>query len=138
MNGSGSEKPSLAPYDYAVLRVVPRVERGEFINAGVILHAPVRDFLEARVFLDAPRLQALCPSVDPDWVQRHLDAVVTVARGGAAAGPMGSYSRNERFHWLTAPRSTIIQPSAVHGGVCSDPAATLDALMRRLVLPLDE
>lgn len=135
-SGSETEARPMAPYDYAILRVVPRVERGEFINAGVILHAPVRDFLEARVFLDADRLKALCPSIDPVWVQRHLDAVVTVARGGVAAGPMGDYARNERFHWLTAPRSTILQPSAVHGGVCDDPSATLDALMRRLVLPL--
>lgn len=127
---------SRVSYDYAVIRVVPRVDREEFINAGVLFHCRQLDVLEARIALDVPRLRALCPDIDPEWVRRHLESIATIARGGTDAGPMGAYSMRERFHWLTAPRSTVVQPSAVHSGVCSDPHGTLQHLMTRLVLPL--
>ncbi len=132
---SGAPSPRVS-YDYAVIRVVPRVDREEFINAGVLIHCRQLDVLEARFALDVARLGALCPVTDPGWVQSHLESIAKIARGGPDAGPMGAYSMRERFHWLTAPRSTIVQPSPVHSGVCSDPAATLDHLMKRLVLPL--
>jgi hypothetical protein len=125
--------PALSSFDYAVVRVVPRVERGEFINAGIILFCRTRRFLRARIELDRARLTALAPTCDPDEVQRHLDVIVLVAAGGPAAGPIGRLAQAERFHWLVAPRSTIIQPSPVHSGLSPDPAATLDQLFDELV-----
>lgn len=125
--------PAPSSFDYAVVRVVPRVERGEFINAGIILFCRTRRFLRARIALDRARLAALAPACDPDEVQRHLDVIALVAAGGPAAGPIGRLSQAERFHWLVAPRSTIIQPSPVHSGLSHDPAATLDQLFDELV-----
>jgi hypothetical protein len=125
--------PAPSSFDYAVVRVVPRVERGEFINAGIILFCRQRRFLRARVTLDRARLAALAPTCDADEVQRHLDVITLVASGGPAAGPIGRLSQAERFHWLVAPRSTIIQPSPVHSGLSHDPAATLDQLFDELV-----
>jgi hypothetical protein len=125
--------PAPSSFDYAVIRVVPRVERGEFINAGIILFCRQRRFLRARVALDRARLAALAPTCDPDEVQRHLDVITLVAAGGPTAGPIGRLSQAERFHWLVAPRSTIIQPSPVHSGLSHDPAATLDQLFDELV-----
>ncbi|HEY6126065.1 MAG TPA: DUF3037 domain-containing protein, partial [Steroidobacteraceae bacterium] len=107
-------------YDYAVIRVVPRVEREEFVNVGVILSCPSLDYLDARLHVDHARLAALDPRVDFDLVEQHLRVIPTVCRGGAAAGAIGALTTRQRFHWLVAPRSTIIQMSAVHSGFCGD------------------
>ena len=121
------------PFQYAVVRVVPRVERGEFLNAGVILLCRPKRFLGARVELDRGRLAALAPDVDPGAIQSHLDGVVRIARGDADAGPIAALGQGERFHWLVAPSSTVIQPSEVHTGLCDDPGDELDHLFERLV-----
>jgi hypothetical protein len=120
-------------FDYAVIRVVPRVERGEFLNAGVVLFCPTEGFLEARVELDAARLALLAPDVDAALVQTYLDAIPRIARGGPDAGPIGQLPQRARFHWLVAPRSTIIQMSPVHSGVGDDLGAAMEALMGKLV-----
>jgi hypothetical protein len=125
--------PARASYDYAVVRVVPRVDREEFINAGVILFSKSRDFLAARVDVDERRLRVLAPRVDVDLVRRHLDAILRICAGEETAGPIARLSQRERFHWLVSPRSTIIQVSPVHGGLCDDPAARLGALFLQLV-----
>jgi hypothetical protein len=125
--------PAPSSFDYAIIRLVPRVERGECINAGVVVFCRTRRFLDARVELDAPRLAALAPDLDPDTVRRHLETFPLVCAGGPAAGPLGLLSQAERFHWLVAPRSTIIQPSPVHSGLCDEPAEALDDLLARLV-----
>jgi hypothetical protein len=109
------------------------VEREEFINAGVILSCPARDFLAARIELDERRLLALDPGVDLDAVRENLASIPLVCAGGPAAGPIGQLSPRERFHWLVAPRSTIIQTSPVHSGRCQDPATALDHLVRTMV-----
>ena len=131
--------PAAAPdqFAYAVLRVVPRVERGEQFNAGVVLFCRRRRFLAARVELDERRLAALAPGVDPEAVRAHLDALVRIAAGDPAGGPVAALEPSERFGWLVAPSSTIIQPSPVHTGVCDDPQAMLDRLFAELVAPLD-
>lgn len=121
-------------YDYAVIRVVPRVEREEFINVGVILSCPLREFLDARIALDQERLLALAPDVDLELVGQHLAAIPVICRGGAAAGALGALTQRQRFHWLVAPRSTIIQTSAVHSGLCSEPEAALAHLLQQMVL----
>jgi hypothetical protein len=120
-------------YDYAVIRVVPRVERQEFINAGVIVWCQERDVLEARIELDDARLRALDPGVDAEAVRRHLTSFSIICAGGPDSGPIGQLSKRERFDWLVAPRSTIIQCSAVHSGRCIDAGDTLDALVGRMV-----
>jgi hypothetical protein len=117
-------------YDYAVIRVVPRVEREEFVNAGVILSCPGARFLEARVELDSARLVALDPGVDLDMVIAYLAAFPAICAG---AGPIGELPPRQRFHWLTAQRSSIIQTSPVHTGRCGDPLAALEHLMTRMV-----
>lgn len=122
-----------APFQYAVLRVVPDVERGERLNAGVVLFARTRDFLGARVALDESRLRALSPAADVAAVARHLDGLARVAAGDPAAGPIAALPASQRFHWLVAPASTVVQPSAVHTGLCDDPAGALDRLFHRLV-----
>ena len=121
-------------FQYAVIRVVPRVERGESLNAGVILLCRPKRFLAARVGLDAARLRALAPDVDPATIETHLAAIERIAAGDRSAGPIAALGRGERFHWLVAPSSTVIQPSEVHTGLCGDPAATLERLYQRLVL----
>jgi hypothetical protein len=123
----------LSAFDYAVLRVVPHVEREEFLNVGVILFCRPRAFLGARIRLDAPRLLALAPQIDLALVQLHLDQVRAVVEGQAEAGALGQMSQSERFHWLTTPRSTTIQVSPMHGGLCDGPQAALDDLFARLV-----
>ena len=121
------------PFQYAVVRVVPRVERGESLNAGVILLCRPKRFLAARVGLDASRLRALAPDVDPATIETHLQGIVRIARGDEDAGPIAALGQGERFHWLVAPSSTMIQPSEVHTGLCDDPAEELDHLFERLV-----
>ncbi len=121
-------------FQYALLRVVPHVERGEQLNAGVVLFCRRRGFLAARVALDRARLAALDPAADADDVERHLDVYSKVAAGDPAAGAVASMPDSERFHWLVAPSSTVIQPSPVHTGLTDDPAAELDHLFERLVV----
>ena len=123
------------PFEYAVLRVVPRVERGECINAGVVLYCQAERFLGARVHLDPARLKVLDPGVDLEAVQAHLEAVRSVCAGGPEAGAVGRLSLRERFGWLVAPRSTVVQPSPVHTGLTDDPEAELERLLRSMVLP---
>lgn len=125
--------PALHAFDYALVRIVPRVERGELVNAGVILFSRTARFLDARIELNAPRLRALDPSIDQEVVQSYLDAIPRICAGGADAGPIGLLSQSERFHWLVAPRSTIIQTSPVHSGVHGDLPAALAHLFERLV-----
>jgi hypothetical protein len=124
--------PALA-FSYAVVRVVPRVEREEFVNVGVIVHCPERRWLGCRLVPDASRLRALAPAVDVAEIARHLDALRAVCEGEPAAGPIAALSASERFHWLVAPRSTAIQTSPVHAGVADDPAAALGRLYDALV-----
>ena len=125
--------PAQSAFEYAVIRVVPRVEREEFINAGVVLYCAELDFLAARIELDEQRLQALSPEVELAFVREHLQAIVRVCAGGAGAGPIGQLPPSERFRWLVAPRSTILQTSAAHGGLCQDPEALLEWLVERQV-----
>lgn len=125
-----------SPFTYAILRVVPRVERGERFNAGVVLFCRQRDFLGARVGLDEARLAALAPDASAEEVRAHLEALVRVAAGDPDAGAIGALPASERFGWLVAPSSTIIQPSEVHTGLSSDPPATLNALFAELVEPV--
>jgi len=122
-------------YDYAVIRVVPRVEREEFLNVGVILSCPAQDFLAAALHVDRSRLAAIDRALDMDELEQHLAVIPLVCRGDAAAGPIGRLAPRQRFHWLVAPRSTVIQTSAVHSGLCIDPAGTLQHLMQRMVFP---
>jgi hypothetical protein len=122
-----------ASFDYALLRVVPRVERQEFINAGVVVYCPEKRYLAARIRLDAVRLKALWPDVDEALVMKHLEAVERICAGDEAAGPIARLSQRERFHWLTSPRSTIIQPSPVHTGVCDETGELLDRLEERFL-----
>jgi hypothetical protein len=122
-------------YDYAVIRVVPRVERQEFVNAGVILWCQEQDILEARIELDEARVRMLDAAADLDAVRRHLGSISIICAGGADSGPIGKLPKRERFDWLVAPRSTIIQTSAVHSGRCNDVAATLELLLATMVRP---
>jgi hypothetical protein len=130
--------PKRDPFSYAIVRVVPRVERGEQINAGVILYCRQRDFLAGLVALDDSRLRALDADVSAQEVREHLDAIVRVAKGDPAAGSIASMPSSERFGWLVAPSSTIIQTSEVHTGLTADPPKTLEALFRELVSPSHE
>jgi hypothetical protein len=125
--------PEHSTFDYAIVRVVPRVERGEFINAGVILFCLTKRFLSAKVELDERRLLALAPEVDLELVRGHLQAIPRICTGGRVAGPIGQLPQKERWHWLVAPRSTILQMSPVHSGLCEDPAQSLEHLMDRMV-----
>lgn len=125
--------PAPCSYDYAVIRVVPRVEREEFVNVGVIVSCHERDFLEARIELDEARLRALDPAVDLATVRAHLATIPVICAGGDAAGPIGRLSPRERFRWLTAPRSTVIQVSPAHTGRSDDPAAALEKLLDGMV-----
>lgn len=122
-------------YDYAVIRVVPRVERAEFVNVGVILSCPSLDYLDALIELDERRVRALDPQVNLPAVKRHLEAIPIVCRGGEQAGVIGRLTPRERFYWLVAPRSTVIQISPVHTGRCVDPGAALERLLETMVRP---
>jgi len=124
---------ALASYDYAVVRVVPRVERGEFLNVGVILFCRTRRFLDTHIALDVPRLHGVAPYLDIDEIQYHLNLLALICNGGKDAGPIGQLSQSERFHWLVAPRSTIIQTSPPHSGLCSEPEIALQTLVEKMV-----
>ena len=125
--------PERNSFDYAVLRVVPRVEREEFVNAGVILFCKGCDFLTARVDAGDDRLHALWPELDIEHVRMHLEAIPRICEGAPDAGPIAKLSKRERFHWLVSPRSTVIQVSPVHSGLCDDPADKVNELFERLV-----
>ena len=122
-------------YDYALIRLVPSVERGECLNIGVILFCRTLEFLGARIYLNQARLLALSPDLDLAAVQQQLDTIVRICEGGPEAGSLGKMSKSERFHWLVSPRSTIIQISSPHEGVCDDPEAALEHLLKTMVLP---
>ena len=123
--------PTLSSFDYAVVRVAPRVEREEFINVGVILYCRTQRILEARIELNVDRLMALAPRIDVDDVQTHLDLIPRICAGDDS--PIGQLSQAERFHWLVTPRSTTIQISPVHTGLCTNPVTALENLVRSLV-----
>ena len=123
-------------FAYAILRVVPHVERGEQLNAGVVLFCRRRGFLAARVELDELRLAALAPDLAPERVRAHLDALARIAAGDRSGGAVAALEPSERFGWLVAPSSTIVQPSPVHTGVCHDPGVMLDRLFAELVAPV--
>jgi len=125
--------PTLAAYDYAVVRVVPRVEREEFLNVGVIVSCESTRLLEARIELDEARLLAFDPTVDLEMLRQHLAAIPRICAGDADAGPIASLPQRARFHWLTARRSTMVQTSPVHRGQCAEPAHALDHLLARMV-----
>lgn len=131
----GAERAGGAPdpFTYALLRVVPRVERGEAINAGVVLYCQPRSFLAARTHLDPGRLRALDPDADVTGVRAALRAAECLCRGGAEAGPAAAEPPGRRFGWLVAPRSTVLQPGPVHTGLTADPEAEIDRLLARLV-----
>jgi hypothetical protein len=120
-------------FDYAIVRLVPRVEREEFVNVGVIFYCRARDFLAARVELDEPRLAALAPGLDLPAVRDHLGSLARVAAGDLAAGPIAKLPPSERFHWLVAPRSAVLQVSPVHSGLCVSPEDALERLVAQMV-----
>jgi Protein of unknown function (DUF3037) len=136
----GAAEPATDPpvsvwYSYAILRVVPRVERGECLNVGVVLFARTRRFLAARLALDEDRLRALAPAADLLAIKRHLAAIQAICAGLPEGGPVAALSPSERFHWVTAPRSTVVQTSPVHVGRTTDPAATIEELLDTFVRP---
>ncbi|CAA9283631.1 MAG: hypothetical protein AVDCRST_MAG77-4065 [uncultured Chloroflexi bacterium] len=128
-----ADGPPRATFDYAIVRVAPRVEREEFVNAGIILFCRTRDFLEARLALDSARLAVLAPDLDVTDVERHLASIPRVCAGGPGTGAIGRLTQSQRFNWLVAPRNTVIQTSPVHAGLCTDPAVALERLVHRLV-----
>jgi hypothetical protein len=127
--------PALHSYNYAIVRVVPRVDREEFVNVGVIVFCRALRFLKARIEVYPERLLALDPYLDLALVEQHLAMIPRICEGGKAAGPIGLLAPAERFHWLVTPRSTIIQPSPPHAGLCADPDAALEHLMATMVRP---
>ncbi|GER88216.1 hypothetical protein KDW_23780 [Dictyobacter vulcani] len=126
--------PATSSFDYAIIRVVPRVDRGECINVGVILFCRTRRFLGALIHVDETRLQAFAPQLDLAPLQIQLHHLLQVCEGKAESGPVGQLSQSERFHWLVAPRSATIQISPVHSGLCQQPEQALHNLMQKLVL----
>jgi len=125
--------PTLHTYDYAVIRVVPRVEREEFINVGVIVSCPGAKHLEAAIELDLERLRAFAPALDIEGLQPWLDAIVAICRGDANAGPIAQLPARARFHFLTAKRSSVVQMSSTHVGRTANPAGVVEHLMRKMV-----
>lgn len=125
--------PTPASFDYAILRVVPRVERQEFINAGVVAFCPERRYLAARIHLNEARLSALWPDADVALAREHLEAVRRICEGDSGAGPIAKLTQRERFHWITSPRSTIIQPSPIHTGVCDGTDSLLEGLAKQFL-----
>lgn len=130
-----SDEPAGVWYSYAIVRVVPRVERGECVNVGVVLFVRERRYLAARIEVDRARLLALAPDLDLALVERHLASFLAICAGRPNGGPLADLPPAERFHWLTAPRSTIIQTSPAHVGRTLDPAAELDGLLDAYVRP---
>jgi hypothetical protein len=126
--------PATSSYDYAIVRIVPLIERGECINIGVIVFCRTQRFLDMLIHFDQQRLSAFAPALDMSFVQQQSEHLVQICRGGHASGPIGQLSQTERFHWLVSPHSTIIQTSPVHCGICSDPARTLQDLLQKLVI----
>lgn len=125
--------PTRASYDYAIIRVVPRVEREEFMNVGVILFCRTRRFLDAHIELDYARLTAFAPDIDPHEVLQHLDLIPLICKSKLKKDEIGQWNQAQRFHWLTAPRSAIIQVSSVHSGWCEQPSVALERLVERMV-----
>ncbi|MEP7061172.1 MAG: DUF3037 domain-containing protein [Betaproteobacteria bacterium] len=125
--------PAPSTYDYAVIRVVPRVEREEFVNVGVVVSCPALEFLDAAIEVDRTRIAILDPTLDIDMLERHLASIRRICKGGTDAGPIGQLSPRERFRWMVAPRSTVIQFSPAHTGRCEDPQPLLERLMTQLV-----
>src|SRR5215203_1335155 len=123
----------LCTFDYATIRLVPRVEREEFFNVGVILSCPAHKFLEARIFLDEEKLKCFAPEAEAETVRHYLGIIPQICAGAAEAGLIGRLSQRERFYWLTAQRSTIIQSSPVHTGLTNDPAKMLEHLFEKMV-----
>ena len=131
--GDGDAPARRLPFEYAIVRVVPRVERGEGFNAGIVLHSRAGRFLGARTALDDTLLTAMSPDCDADPIRDHLTTIERIAAGDPAGGPIAALTAPERWHWLVSPSSTVIQASDVHTGLTTDPAATLDHLFRTLV-----
>jgi hypothetical protein len=125
--------PITASFDYAVVRVVPRVERQEFVNVGVIVFCLERRMLQAKVYVDEARLRSLWPGLDLATVKQHAEAVVRICAGDESAGPIAKLSQRERFQWLIAPRSTMIQTSAVHTGIVTEDGPPVERLFEQLV-----
>lgn len=125
--------PHTTTYHFTVLRVVPHVHTGAFVNVGVVLHARSAQFLGMRAVTEPARLRTLAPDVDVELLARYLDCYDAICRGKQDAGPIALASRSERFHWISAPRSDVLQPAPVHEGVCADPATELDVLFRAYV-----
>lgn len=125
--------PTVSSFDYAIVRVVPRVERQEFINVGVIVFCLEKRYLQAKVHVDEARLRALWPDLDIDVVKRHADSVVRICAGDENASSIATLSQRERFHWLISPRSTILQTSPAHTGICTEGDDVMDRLFKQLV-----
>lgn len=125
------------PFQWTLLQVVPRVERDERFNAGVIVFCRSRRFLDAQVALDPRKLHVLDPNADEELISAHLNALARIAVGDLTAGPIAALDQGERFHWLSSPSSTMIQPAPVHGGVTTDPSGTLERLFQQMVAPID-
>jgi hypothetical protein len=125
--------PERRDFQYTILRIVPRIERGERINVGVVVYCPQRRFLGIRIGLDPGRLRALAPDLDAAAVEPHLEAIAAVVAGEPSAGPLAEMPPSDRFGWVAAKSSTVIQPSEVHTGMTGDPQATLEHLFRSLV-----
>jgi hypothetical protein len=123
----------ICPFDYAVIRLVPRVEREEFFNVGVIVSCPARKFLEARIRLSEEKLKAFAPALDAETIRKYLEIIPKICAGDEAAGVIGRLTPRERFYWLTAQRSTIIQTSPVHTGFCTDAGEMLERLFDKMV-----
>jgi hypothetical protein len=131
--GGGASSTKRHPFEYAIVRVVPRVDRGEAFNAGIVLHSRAGRFLGARTWLDETLLTSMAPDCDPETIRDHLSTIELIAAGDPAAGPIAALSAPERWHWLASPSSTVIQASDAHTGLTADPASTLDHLFRTLV-----
>jgi hypothetical protein len=123
----------ICPFDYAVFRLVPRVEREEFFNVGVIVSCPAQKFLEARIRLSEEKLKAFAPALDAETIQKYLEIIPKICAGDEAAGVIGRLTPRERFYWLTAQRSTIIQTSPIHSGFCADAGEMLERLFDKMV-----
>lgn len=126
-------REEIYPFDYAAIRFVPRVEREEFFNVGVILSCPAQKFLETRIYLNKAKLKCFAPEIEPEAIRHYLDAIRKICAGSEEAGVIGRLTARERFYWLTAQRSTIIQTSPVHTGFCADAKNTIEKLFEKMV-----